>query len=432
MYYNPYTSQARELETHFAALEATVATHDEQLAWHRSFDAAAAAQRLTEVSAIEESYATQAEDADARMQAIRKQVTELENASKLGWNPTQWLFATERTEAKHHLKRQLAQFKSLKTQKDTYNAELDRARESIATTNESLQQHASFDIAAAEAEISELKAEIRSTTEEISSVKAQEAARLQLIGIPLKKLHSVEHEIRDLEDEVAKAERMDRDLSRAANGYERKLIHDRSQREFDDGTPRRVAERATQRIVAMRRDEEKLRRRVEELIERESQDVQSLVIDGSNLCYEGDRLIGLFAVRELCEKLPQDLSLTVVFDASILKKLGLPSEEALRAKMPGVAVHMVDDPAGADETILDAAENRTAYVISGDRFVDYPEKAVVQENRVLRSRIINKRVLISRLDINFEYSNETLTAISATEEASGCRAPATKQAGRLL
>lgn len=410
MNYNPYTSQVREVEARIATLVSTIDAHNEQHSWHRSFDATAAAQRLTEDTAVEKSYAIQVQETDVSMQALQKQIAELEEASKLGWNRARWLFASDRTKAKLHLVLQRKRLTTLETQKSTYIAEQNRTRESIATTNDALQHHASFDVAAADSRIAALRREIESSREELAVLQERKAARSQLIDAPFHKLQGVEQEIRSLEHDVAEAERMDRELSQAANGYERKLIHNKSQREFDDGNPRRVAERAMRKIPTKRREAEKLHRRIEELIQRESQDIRSLIIDGSNLCYEGDKFIGLFAVRQLCEQISEEIELSVVFDGSILKKLGLLSEEALRAKMPGVTVHLIHDAVGADETILDAAASQTSYVISGDKFADFPEKAAVEGERVLSVEVINKRVLIPRLDINFEYTNEILSS----------------------
>lgn len=408
MYYNPHTPQIRELETHIAEIKATLDSQSEQLNWYRSFDATTAAQQVIEETATEEKYASHALETDAKIQDIKGQIIELKKASKLGWSRTNWPFATERNKSRKDRQDRIAQYERLKKNMRSYLTKKNIVRKSIDIKKELLHRYASFDITAVSIENCSLQQALEAHREELISLKNREAAVELLIKAPLEELQECEREIQYLKRQKAEAQNLDAELSRAANSYERKLVHEKSQRNFSTGSPRKVADRATRQIAAKRRDAKKLQHRIEALIQHESQDVRSLIIDGSNLCYEGNKLIGLSSLRALCEALPKEINVEVIFDGSILKKLGLLNEKALHAHLPDIAVHLVYDRAGADETILEAAADQTTYVISGDRFADYPDKAAVRESRVFKPQIINRRILVPQLGINLKYSSETL------------------------
>lgn len=196
---------------------------------------------------------------------------------------------------------------------------------------------------------------------------------------------------------------MQSDLGAASNSYELRQIHEDCKSKFNEGSPNRVVASLQKRLESKTRDEAKLKQRIENLIQRDSRDIRSLVIDGSNLCYEGDKLIGLFAIRALHDSLSPEIQRTIVFDGSVLKRLGLPDDATLRRQLPGINVSIVKNLAGADETILDAAQDATSYVVSGDRFAEYPDKQAIKEGRILIAQVLNGRVIVPDLDINAAY-----------------------------
>ena len=95
-----------------------------------------------------------------------------------------------------------------------------------------------------------------------------------------------------------------------------------------------------------------------------------IIIDGKNLCFEGNTFIGLAALIPLTEQVAKRYDVTVVFDASIRRDLKM-SDDQLAKALPAAKVHVVASRAKADETILDAAHESTAWVISNDRYGDY-------------------------------------------------------------
>nr|WP_239529016.1 hypothetical protein [Paenarthrobacter ilicis] len=209
--------------------------------------------------------------------------------------------------------------------------------------------------------------------------------------------------MKELQDERDLAERYGQELGWASNSYERAKVHEKCKSHLGEGSPSKIISKVDRELNIRRRDAAKLERRFRDIARRGSLDVQALVIDGSNLSYEGSKFLGLFAVRALCTRLASEFEVTVVFDASTRTKLGIPTDEKLRSQLPGVNVHVVVSGTSADETILDVAQDPTTFVVSNDRFADFPDKAVVREDRIIRHEIINGRVLVRDLKIDIAY-----------------------------
>jgi hypothetical protein len=161
---------------------------------------------------------------------------------------------------------------------------------------------------------------------------------------------------------------------------------------------RRESGHIDRQLTGVRRNVTKAQERVTKLATRGARVVRALVIDGSNVCYEGGTFIRLGALGPLCQQLSDSYNVTVVFDASIRRKLG-GDDAALREALPGSKVHVVASRTLADETILAAAEDPFVYVLSNDRFAEYAEKPAVRDGRVLRHEILNGRILVHDLDV---------------------------------
>lgn len=60
----------------------------------------------------------------------------------------------------------------------------------------------------------------------------------------------------------------------------------------------------------------------------------------------------------------------------------------------------------ADELILDEARGANVFVISNDRFADFPDKQAVREDRIIRHEIVGDRVIVRDLKIDVEFNRE--------------------------
>lgn len=135
--------------------------------------------------------------------------------------------------------------------------------------------------------------------------------------------------------------------------------------------------------------------------------IKKIVIDGSNLCYEQGKFIGAKALAWLTQNLKNKYEVIVVFDSGAFLGLGFNQtdpEELEKIFGKGVKIHKVQRERKADETILKYAENeQTYYVISNDRFRDYPQAEVVTNNRIIRHEILGGKIIIHQLDLALSY-----------------------------
>jgi len=94
----------------------------------------------------------------------------------------------------------------------------------------------------------------------------------------------------------------------------------------------------------------------------------------------------------------------VVFDASIRRALQSGDAEVRGVFGGNVKIHVVATSVKADATVLDlAGSDKTAFVISNDRFAEFWEKPAVKDGRLIRHEIVAGRVLIHDLGISEAY-----------------------------
>ncbi|TVO80483.1 hypothetical protein [Shewanella algae] len=130
-------------------------------------------------------------------------------------------------------------------------------------------------------------------------------------------------------------------------------------------------------------------------------DIQKLVLDGNNLCYQGDTFIGLVALKTLVPILAGDFEIIVVFDASIRRALGSGDSDVRDVLGNDIEVHVVATSVKADETVLDlAGTDKTTFVVSNDRFAEFGEKPAIRDQRVIRHEIVSGQVLIHDLGVS--------------------------------
>lgn len=228
-------------------------------------------------------------------------------------------------------------------------------------------------------------------------------------------------ELSQKEDDIAWLEHLDSEISNTSNSYERAMQHKKCEQRFGEGSPRRAISATREQIARLRseiqthkhqitgirNDMIKTEKRIKTLAQRAARDVQSLVVDGTNCCYEADLFIGLNALIPLVDELATKFEVIVVFDASIRSRLQAEDSD-LRSALPRAQVHVVASRAKADETILDIADAPTDWVISNDRFGEYRDKTAVREGRIIRHEIVRGRVLVHDLDIKTSCVEQTI------------------------
>ncbi|MDW8223864.1 MAG: hypothetical protein RMJ82_13035, partial [Gemmatales bacterium] len=154
----------------------------------------------------------------------------------------------------------------------------------------------------------------------------------------------------------------------------------------------------------LERDLQKLHQRAAEIARRVSRSIEKIVLDGNNLCFEGNCFIGLAALKAVVPVLAKDYELYLVFDASIRARLKT-GDSKIRGEFERYAeVHVVPSRCVADETILElAGEEESTYILSNDRYADFPDKPAVRQGRIITHQIVAGKVFIPDLDISVAY-----------------------------
>jgi hypothetical protein len=429
--HNPLAKELKEKATQLEGLQGRRAELIADLDWHRDFQRAAAVQVVETRQATCAALEAEKADVTRELAAGRKEGQELQRKTKLGMNPAYW-FSIERHAAKERGAELFGVLIELEERETKLTGRLARARRALGTASRALTKFDEFNVYATEAEIAALDAEIPLLQLEHDNLAERKRALDRLLKEPVKALKSLRDEERrverersalrsrvdELERDIDRASRFERELNQAANSYERAKIHEECEDRLGDGRPRAIMgdrrrklteakrEIATKdrQMEGIRRNVAKARDRVAKVVDRGTRDVRALVVDGSNLCYQGGTFIGLAALRPLCSHLAGTYNVTLVFDASIRHKLGGATDRDLRDAFPESTVHAVASRTKADETILATAEDPFVFVLSNDRFSEYREKPAVKEARLIRHEIINGRVLVHDLDVSVPFA----------------------------
>lgn len=337
------------------------------------------------------------------LNAKNEQIKSLEKSVLSKWDPRYW-FSDEEQRKVILLSKHKHEADELSIKKDRVDQDCKTLYLAIANQEDKLQQWRDFDPLATEANINYLNSQLDAMTLEIEQVKhnAQQAdAKLAGDGTMkslLEELENFRQERNALQKDIADAESLEKKLSEATNSYEKAIIHQKTTDKFQEGSPGKVISNRKKGIAAVERKIKKLEDRLKIRGQIASRDVKKIIIDGNNLCYQDNIFIGLTALRPLVHSISPRFEILIVFDASIRKNLDLNNRD-IKEYFNGIAeVHIVANK--ADETLLDSAADQDMYVISNDRFHDFPKKKVIRENRIIRHEILNGKVFVHDLDVN--------------------------------
>lgn len=403
MEYNPYAVRYEALGKRIAELGEEESRLRQEMSWYSDFDVETCHSNMTAAERILKKLTEDLARTEAELSTINREIMNLEILARPGFDPRYWL-SSERSNNKKQLERQKQLLAYQESEKHNLRTEFQAKQDYHNKKQVELNRYKNFDPLAAEAKASALRIEsLQLTGEKNDVLPMMEELHNQLVE-PLAELEQCQYERQVLLTRLQRAERYERKLNDAPNGYERKLIHEECENELGDAKPSKVIRRIKSEIESIDRTVDKLDKRLRVISRRGTRCIRSIVIDGKNLCHMQSKFIGLPALKAVAKRLSEQYSLTIVFDASIRSDLKM-DDQSIRASFDNtVTVHVVATKIKADETILDAAADPGAYVISNDRFRDYPEKDVVSNKRLIRFEILNGRVLIHDLNVNEAFA----------------------------
>jgi len=401
--FNPFATRYMELINSQASLDEERIRLNQDLEQYRSYDVDLANHSiLANRRKIKELEKDRIGILSA-LNAKNEQIKALEKSVLSKWDPRYW-FSDEEQRKVILLSKHKHEADQLSIKKDRVDQDCKTLYPAITNQEDKLQHWRDFDPLATEANINYLNSQLDAMTLEIEQVKhnAQQAdAKLAVDGTMkslLEELENFRQERNALQKNIADAEPLEKELSEATNPYKRAMIHQKTNDMFQVGSPGKVISNRKKIIEVVDRKIKKLEDRLKIRGQIASRDVKKIIIDGNNLCYQDKMFIGLTALRPLVQSLSSRFEILIVFDATIRKNLDLNNRD-IKEYFNGVAeVHIVANK--ADETLLDSAADQDMYIISNDRFHDFPKKKVIRENRIIRHEILNGKVFVHDLDVN--------------------------------
>jgi hypothetical protein len=320
------------------------------------------------------------------------------------WNPRNWLDSDQITCRKHleKLNTQMANIdKKLIFLKDI----LQNLRHKYSIRENEYMKYKNFNYDSANKQRIELSREIESKTKLITKYRKNKMELDHRLAPIFSQINLLEKAINDNQEAILHAEKFEHELSACENSYQRRAVHIKCEAKFGVGSPSKIIDEKKRNINKINRDLKKLNERINTEARRASFDIKSIVIDGNNMCYQGNVFIGLGALRAFIAKTSNDYQVTLIFDAGIRGILRSSNDEIKNMLGGNITVHIVATKQKADETILDFAGNEIdTYVISNDRYIDYGDKAVVKEGRIIRHEIISGILIIHDLDIKIKFT----------------------------
>lgn len=338
-------------------------------------------------------------DQDANRKSLENRLRETQSAKAnplLFWK----LFTAEQRQLRAVADQLGREISAAVTQLTNDQKALSKARADASTARKRLSEHENFDLDKAESRRSSLELEIERINAD-HVVASAELARIETKIRPhTQEYDRLKSEAAALNADISAANRLDQKLDAAANGYERKLLHDECQAKFGTGKPREVIKDRTGQLRRLENNIPKLERRIRDELQKLHRSIKHLLIDGNNVCYEGQSFIGLRGISALLVSLGDRYKTTVVFDASIRAMLKTDSQGIERTLGPSVSTHVAPTKTAADEYLLKLAEkDENAFILSNDRYAEYHDYDAVKSGRLLRFLIADGKLMANDLDV---------------------------------
>lgn len=402
---NPFTKDIETLERNYEATKSEFCRWKTDLAWFESMDLDQAARELLHAERMNAESQTRLSIMNQGLVDLALSVQRLEEEAGMGIDPRYW-FSSQRAIAKRQLAAMQQKLAAEEGSAARMGAAISNAAVDSRAVRDEIEKARTFDPLLARSAMIALQAIMDEILPQLSALRHRSEKLDEALMEPQQRLYEEEAERARLQIRFELAEAFDMELGKASNGYEKRQIHSKCGSSLGDESPGAVMQEARKSLRRVDSKIEKLRARIAELVKIASRDVRNVVIDGSNLCYEGEDLVGLAPLKAIVPILAEAYTVTIIFDASIRRKLKLSDKYIVAAFPEAARVHTVATKRKADELILDVAgEDRSTFVLSNDRFDDFPEKSAVNEDRVLRHEIVGQMVRIYDLRIAVPFDS---------------------------
>lgn len=400
---NPFTKDIAALEHELNKNKTDLSARNKDLSWFNGFKPE---QAIVDIKRAERMSA----DVETKIQQVEHDLTHLESSKKrladqasLGIDPRYW-FSSERAIAKRQLAEVEREIEKFLSKLGTLKIERAKADELESKARVEIERARNFDPLLAKAVIVALQANIDRIEPQLAHLRQRSNDLDKVLQEPQQSLEANMLRRDQLEWQISAAADFDQQLKNARDNHARSRIHVQCEKTLGDDKPQNVLRKSKGELRSIEGNIAKLKKRIDRLIGIATRDIRHIVIDGNNLCYEGKRFLKLAALEVLVPLLTHRYKVTLIFDASIRSKLELSSQDIANLFPQVERVHIVATRRKADETILAiASDDPHSFVLSNDRFADYPEKRVVKAGRILRHEIVDQFAYIHDLQIEAKF-----------------------------
>lgn len=285
-----------------------------------------------------------------------------------------------------------------------YESELSNKSKEFKLLKNKLNDYAIFNPGEVGNEIVETKMEADSILSEQVTLAEEVAYIERCIQPHIQEYERLKAEASSMGDDISKAERFERDLSRAENSYEKAMIHEECKSYFGTGSPKEIIRDRSAKMRRLNNNIPKLERRIGEELQKFERIIEHLLIDGNNACYERETFIELRALSALLGDLNGKFKVTVVFDASIRSLMRTDTQGIEKLLGQNISMYIAPTRTSADEYLLKlAGESQGVFILSNDRYAEYHDYNVVKSNRLLRFMIVDRRLIANDLDVDVQF-----------------------------
>lgn len=405
MDFNKLTEECAEKEMQLTRLQQNEEQIAGELHWYNSLNPQTLEVEQQKHKAKAEQLQREIQTLDQGIQEIRSQLGKIAPKIVTKLNLFKWL--TKEQASLRHLKAELSDGMNQKmSQQQSKLSDLEATRTRIRSVAKELEQHRTFPLSDKQAELSRLTQSIADNTADLTLLTERNLRIYDAIAPLLEKMKKIELEQSDLQSRLELAKDFDWRLSETTDDdrYERKMIHRECECQLEESRPQKIIEESSKKINQLQGKHDKIRRRVEEVIEKSVRRIDKVVIDGNNLCYEDKHFIGLVAIEAILPLLSRKYEVVIVFDPEIRSLLNT-DDSGLQKRLTNFAkVHVVASGRKADETVLDlASTNEFIYVLSNDKFDDFNDKSAVKEGRLIKHEIVDGHIFVQDLELREAY-----------------------------
>jgi hypothetical protein len=390
--------QRANLKAHLSELKVKSDEANHRITSHMSFDFESHSAKISDLTFIKSQISS---DLSEIASSFKKHSAELMAYRAKAVSPLNVFnyFNAEQTAIRHHINKLEQHCKSLKNSSNTKQVQLKDIEIEYLSKLREIDEFKEFDVDSAKSSAAAMSAEVQGTSNELCRVEAEIADIEARCGSQISEYKLCVKSISDLQAKISKAETLDRDLSSAANGYDRAMIHQECGRLFGIDKPRRVISDTTSELRKIKYDLPKIEKRLTVALAKVSRTISHIIIDGNNACYRQSNFIRLAAITHIVDRLSEKYKVSVVFDASIRRLMQADDNMIKSIIGRSASTYITPTRTSADEYILEMAGiDESVYVISNDGYAEYRDYPAVKDGRIVRFMITDDKVIINDLD----------------------------------